>query len=166
MSQFPTATPMSQNGGNRPPGAGLFQSQNNTSGGFPSQNNTSGGAFQSGMNPNLLGSTPAWNIPRNVSSPNLATAGQSNDPFADLGNLTNLSTSSNAKNNPGQASGSGTSRAPNSWSTTPQSSPSHAPNYSRSHFDTVKTEQPRTTMSNAPPTRGTTRSRLNSPGPR
>ncbi|KAI5739808.1 hypothetical protein M8J77_023654 [Diaphorina citri] len=155
MSQFPTATPMSQNGGNRPPGAGVFQSQNNTSGGFPSQNNTSGGAFQSGMNPNLLGSTPAWNIPRNVSSPNLATAGQSNDPFADLGNLTNLSTSSNAKNNPGQASGSGTSRAPNSWSTTPQSSPSHAPNYSRSHFDTVKTEQPRTTMSNAPPTRGT-----------
>lgn len=32
MSQFPTATPMSQNGGNRPPGADVFQSQNNTSG--------------------------------------------------------------------------------------------------------------------------------------
>uniref|UniRef100_A0A8D8VCG1 Cyclin-G-associated kinase n=1 Tax=Cacopsylla melanoneura TaxID=428564 RepID=A0A8D8VCG1_9HEMI len=127
-----------------------------------SQPNNASSPFQSGSN--LLGSSPAWNIPRNVSSPNLATSGQggNNDPFADLANLSNLSSSNNPKSNnlgPTTAPGGSGPRAHNSWATTPQSSPSHhvpmgahspshhapmGPNYSRSHFEPLKTDANKT----------------------
>ncbi|KAL1459931.1 hypothetical protein WDU94_011876 [Cyamophila willieti] len=139
----------------------------------PQSSQTNNTPFQPNSSSNLLGSTPAWNIPRNVSSPNLATAGQqvNNDPFADLGNLSNLSTSNNPKSNnfgPTTAPGGSGPRAHNSWATTPQSSPSHhvpmgahspshvpmGPNYSRSHFEPLKTEANKTSGTGCTKTSG------------
>lgn len=95
---------------------------------------------------NLLGSTPAWNIPRNVSSPNLASV---NDPFADLANLTNLSSSGNTRSshlNSGTAPRATPQSSPvhHPPKTSPMASPMTGPNYSRSHFDPVKTENKNT----------------------